>query len=270
MRAFLLVSLTAFSSSAALAGGRAAPAAEDAFGYQRLADGAPHCSYQWIDTSAGSPFLFAPSDADPAGDDGWADLVLSQPFVFYAQSHGALRISTNGYLAFALPGFPEDDGGHWRSDCPLPAIPDNAEAAFARIYAMGGDLEAGGGGVARHQYFPACPRPPSYGSDSCTVVEWSGWQRRHVSGTLNAQVILYHARREIVIQFGAVTPAAAAGLTVGIQSHGADSGIAACGADPAVQSSRGWCFFHPLFPAGQPPPPNVDLIFADGFEAWPP
>jgi hypothetical protein len=270
MRAILLVALAVPHSASVLAGGRSLPTAADAFGYERLADGAPHCPYQWIDTSTGTPFLFAPSDTDPATDDGWADLALAQPFVFYDRSHAALRVSTNGYLAFALPGFPEDDGGYWRSDCPLPAIPDNPEAAFARVYALGGDLEAGSGGVARAQHFSVCPRPPSYGSDACTVIEWDNWQRKHASGTLNAQVVLYHARREILIQYGMVAPAAAAGLTAGIQSHGADSGIAACGSEPAVVSMGGWCFFHPLFPAGQPPPPNVDLIFADGFEAWPP
>lgn len=269
MRALLSLPLLLLPASV-LAGGRTAPAAVDAFGYQRLADGDPHCPYQWIDTSGATPLSFTPSDTDPAADDGWADLALALPFVFYDKGHASLRVSTNGYIAFSLPGFPADDGGYWRSDCPLPAIPDNAEAAFGRVYAMGGDLEAGSQGLARSQFFPTCPRPPSYGSDACTVIEWAGWQRKGAAGLLDAQVILYHARREIVIQYGVVSPTAAAGLTAGIQSQGADSGMAACGAEPAVQSGRGWCFFHPLFPAGQPPPPNAELIFADGFEAWPP
>lgn len=204
MRAWLSLPLL-FLPTTVLAGGRTVPTAADAFGYQRLADGAPHCPYQWIDTSAGSPFLFAPSDTDPASDDGWADLALALPFVFYDKAHTSLRVSTNGYIAFTWSGFPADDGGYWRSDCPLPAIPDNAEAAFGRVYAMGGDLEAGSQGLARSQFFPTCPRAPSYGSDACTVIEWADWQRKGASGLLNAQVILYHARREIVIQYGPVS-----------------------------------------------------------------
>ncbi|MDW8479151.1 MAG: hypothetical protein RML12_04010 [Xanthomonadales bacterium] len=253
----------------ALAGGRTPPAGADAYGYQLLEDPHPLCPVQWIDLSAAPPLVFTPAGSHPAGDDGGAQVTLSQPFRFYDLLHSALTVSSNGYLAFAPAGFPADDGGHWRADCPLPAIPDNAAAAFGRIYALGGDLEAGSG-VARAQFFASCPRPPSYGSDTCTVIEWSGWSRRGVGPALNAQVVLYHGRREIVVQYGTLTPAAAAGLTVGIQSQGADSALTVgCGSGFAPASGRAHCFFHPQFPAGLPPPPNPDLIFADGFEAWP-
>jgi hypothetical protein len=229
---------------------------EDRFGYTALDSADPLCSAAPIDLGdAEALALTAASDAAPADDDGGAAVALALPFAFYRQMHETLVVSSNGYLAFSETGLAGEDGGHWRGDCPLPAIPDNRRASFARIYALGGDLERGPGGALRHAHFADCPRPPSFGSDACTVIEWSDWRRRGQSGALHAQVVLYHGRREIVIQYGALDAAAAAGLTVGIQDHGADSALLlGCGAGYAPEPMSALCLFAPLG------------IFRDGFE----
>jgi hypothetical protein len=218
----------------------------DAYGYTVSRSPAPACPAAWIDTATGTALtLTAASVEAPADDDGGAALALPLPFEFYGEAHSNVVVSSNGYLAFA-DDLAAEDGGHWRSDCPLPAIPDNTLARFARVHPLLADLERGVSGDLRWQHFADCPRDAAQAADACTVVTWLGWKRRDVVGVLDLQVVLYHGSGEIVLQYGALDAAAAAGATVGIQDGGASSAaMPSCGDMPAAEASSAICFAPP-------------------------
>ena len=222
---------------------RAAPASFDAWGY--LMRQSPHaaCPSAWIDLGTGTPLgLVAAGDAD-ADDDGGAEIALPLPFRFYGEEQAALVVSSNGYLAFA-ENLDAEDGGHWRADCPLPAIPDNRHARFARVYALLADLERGPAGDLRWAHFAQCPRPAAHGADACTVVQWQDWKRRGADGFVDMQVVLYHAHREIAVQYGALDAAATADATFGIQDGGASSALlAGCGNAAPPPAFGAVCYF---------------------------
>lgn len=243
--AALLFALPAFAQ-------REAPSGFDAFGYRLRSSPHAACPAQWIDLSAGTPLtLVAAGDDAAADDDGGTALPLPLPMRFYGQTHAGLVVSSNGYVAFA-DGLDDEDGGHWRSDCPLPAIPDNRHARFARIHALAADLERGALGDLRWQHFADCPRPAARGSDACTVVQWLRWQRRGTSGLVDMQVVLYHASGEIAVQYGDLDALATAGATVGIQDGEARSALAlACGTAPMPLPASAACWYDD--------PPQVDV-----------
>ena len=248
-------------------GQRTAPVPADAYGYTHLHSPDALCDGAWIDIADGSPLSLTASGMAPANDDGGAAVALPLPFEFYGQAYSGIVVSSNGYLAFA-DGLASEDGGHWRADCPLPAIPDNRIASFARIYALAADLERGPSGELRWSHFGTCPRAPSFGSDACTVVQWSDWRRRGLEGSLNFQAVLYHGRREVVLQYDNLDALASAQVTVGMQDAGASSAaLVGCGEMPAPPSASAVCLFDPRFPAGEPGTPGPgDEIFGDGFE----
>ena len=252
----------------AVAGERTASDADDAYGYQTLRSPDDLCSSAWIDIADGTPLSLTASGTAPANDDGAAAIALPQAFEFYGHMHAGVVVSSNGYIAFA-DGLAEENGGHWRADCPLPAIPDNTAASFARIYALAADLERGPAGTLHWKHFTTCPRAPSFGADACTVIAWSDWRRRGLAeGDLDVQIVLYPGRREIVVQYGSLDAFAAAQTTVGIQDHGASSAaLVGCGDVPAPEPASAVCFFEPRWPAGEPGTPGPgDEIFGDGFE----
>lgn len=266
MKAFpvLLCLLVSFSAL----GQRAAPAPADVYGYMHLRSPDALCDSAWIDIDDGTSLSLIPAGAAPANDDGAAAISLPQAFEFYGRMHAGVVVSSNGYLAFA-DGLAEENGGHWRADCPLPAIPDNTAASFARIYALAADLERGPVGTLRWKHFTTCPRSPSFGVDACTVIAWSDWRRRGLAeGGLDVQVVLYPGRREIVVQYGSLDAFAAAQPTVGIQDRGASSALlVGCGEGFVPEPLSAVCLFDPRFPAGEPGPPGPgDEIFGDGFD----
>ena len=234
--------LALIASAPALAQ-RDAPVSHDAWGYRMRSS--PHlaCPSAWVDMSTATPLtLTAAGDAD-ADDDGGAAIALAQPMRFYGEPHSALVVSSNGYVAFA-DGTAEEDGGHWRSDCPLPAIPDNRRARFARIYAALADLERGAAGELRTSHFAQCPRPGAAGADACTVVEWHQWKQRGTTALVDMQVLLYHAHGEIAVQYGALDPGLAATATFGIQDAGARSALqVACAGSVAPPPASAVCYF---------------------------
>ncbi len=215
----------------------------DAWGYRLRSSPHAACPSAWIDMSHASPLtLVAAGDAD-ADDDGGAAIDLPQPFRYYGEEHESVVASSNGYLAFA-EGLADEDGGHWRSDCPLPAIPDNRQARFARVYALLADLERGPAGNLRWAHFTSCPRPAALGSDACTVVEWQDWKRRGAEGFVDMQVVLYHAHHEIAVQYGALDAVATDMATFGIQNAGASSAAqAGCGSSAPPPASGAVCYF---------------------------
>lgn len=242
---------------------REVPILPDTYGYQLITGPDALCSPGWIDMSDANVLsLSAASTGIPADDDGAALIELPRSLQFYGRSHQRLVVSSNGYIAFA-DSLEQEDGGYWRNNCPLPAIPDNRRATFARIHAAQGDLERGAEGLLRWQFFQTCPRPPSSGEAiACTVVAWENWRRRNEDGLLNFQVVLYHIGHEIALQYGAMAESAASGLTIGLQDHGAASAaLASCGGAQATQSDTSLCFFDPRFAAGQ----AVDPILSDRF-----
>lgn len=243
--AALLFALPAFAQ-------REAPTGFDAFGYRLRSSPHAACPAQWVDIQAGTPLaLVAAGDAAAADDDGGAVLQLPLPMRFYGQAHAAVVVSSNGYIAFA-DGLDDEDGGHWRSDCPLPAIPDNRRARFARINALAADLERGALGDLRWDHFADCPRPAARGADACTVVQWLRWQRRGTQGLVDMQVVLYHASGEIAVQYGSIDAAAGAGATFGIQDGDARSALQlACGEAQPPQPASAACYFDD--------PPTFDI-----------
>lgn len=245
---------------------REAPEAPDRWGYSARTSPDPVCPYQYVDLalSGTALSLVAAGDAIPASDDGGADLALALPFEFYGAGGSTLVASSNGYLA---PGATLDteDGGHWRGDCPLPAIPDNARARFGRIYALAGDLAQGSAGQLLAEHFTACPRPSGTGpAEPCTIVQWRNWTRLGQADALDFQAVLYHHSWQIALQYQAVPVLPAGpGYTVGLQDHGADSGTAiGCGAGIPVPAASAVCLFDPRFP----PAGGADAIFAHDFE----
>jgi ABC-type amino acid transport substrate-binding protein len=240
---------------------REAPAAPDAWGYTARTSPDPACPFQYVDLALGGTALtlVAAVDGVPAGDDGGAELALAAPFEFYGESATTLVASSNGYLAPGA-GLADEDGGHWRSDCPLPAIPDNGRARFARILALAGDLAQGSSGQLLAEHFAQCPRPSATGlAEPCTIVQWRNWTRLGQSDSLDFQAVLYHVSWQVALQYQALP--ALPGYTVGVQDGGARSALAvACGAAPPVPAASAVCLFDPRFqPLGDP-------IFAHDFE----
>lgn len=233
----------ALAASAPALAQRDAPVSHDAWGYRMRSS--PHlaCPSSWIDMGAATPLtLTAAGDAD-ADDDGGVAITLPEPVRFYGEPHAALVVSSNGYIAFA-EDTAQEDGGHWRSDCPLPAIPDNRHAHFARVYAALADLERGPTGTLRWAHFAACPRPGAAGPDACTVVEWHQWKQRGSSALVDMQVVLYPSQGEIAVQYGAIDPGLAATATFGIQDAGARSALqVGCAGNGAPSPSSAVCYF---------------------------
>lgn len=221
---------------------------EDAYGY--VLDQSPGllCPAQWIDMAGGTPLTLLAGTAAPADDDGAAEFMLFEPFTFYGVEYASVAVSSNGYLAF-LSDDGQDDGAQWRSDCPLPAVPQNSSASYARVYGLLADLERGGSGALTWQYFATCPRAASVGSESCTVIEWSNWKRRDAAAFFDMQIVLYHASGEVAVQYGDVDAAAMSGATIGIQDHGAASALlASCGSTTSVSASSALCYFDERVP----------------------
>jgi hypothetical protein len=258
----LLGALTALPASAWAQ--REAPAAPDAWGYVARTSVDPVCPFQYVDLALGGTALdlVAAADDVPAGDDGGAELALAAPFEFYGGSVATLVASSNGYLAPGA-GLADEDGGHWRGDCPLPAIPDNARARFGRIHALAGDLAQGSSGQLLAQHFADCPRPSGTGqAEPCTIVQWRNWTRLGQADALDFQAVLYHVSWQVALQYQAV--AGLPGYTVGLQDHGAASGTAVrCGAGIPVPAASAVCLFDPRFPPGGG---AGDVIFAHDFE----
>lgn len=254
--------LAALAALPVLAGAqREAPAAPDAWGYTARTSPDPACPFQYVDLalSGTALTLVAAGDDAPAADDGGAELALAAPFEFYGEAASTLVASSNGYLALGA-GLADEDGGHWRSDCPLPAIPDNARARFARIFALAGDLAQGSSGQLLAEHFGQCPRPSATGlAEPCTIVQWRNWTRLGQTDALDFQAVLYHGSWQVALQYQALP--VPAGYTVGLQDGGAGSALAvSCGEAPPVPAAGAVCLFDPRFqPIGDP-------IFGHDFE----
>jgi len=249
---------------AVAAGQRDALLPADAYGYALRRSPDPLCPSAWIDLHAGTPLgLTAAGDAD-ADDDGGVVVALPLPFEFYGQPQSTLVVSSNGYLAFA-EDLQTEDGGHWRSDCPLPAIADNRRASMARVHALLADLERGPAGDLRWAHFAECPRVSAHGADACSVVQWRDWKRIGTNGTVDMQVVLHHAHREIAVLYGALDADATQAATFGIQNAGASSAaLAGCGTSAPPPAFSAVCYFD-----GLPPETPADVIFADSFDPLP-
>jgi hypothetical protein len=241
---------------------RVSAPAEDAYGYRLLRAPDARCAANWISLDAGQALPLVAAGEASADDDGGARIALPLAFEFYGLPREAAVLSSNGYLAF-VDAERDEDGGDWRAHCPLPAIPDNAIASFARISALQQDLELGSGGELQWQHFETCPRQSARGDEACTVMQWVGWERRGVPGLLDFQIVLYHGSWEIALQYATLDAVAAANALIGLQDDGASSAaMASCGAVEPAASGSAICFFDPRFPAGEREP----LIFIDGFE----
>ncbi len=269
MRMILSVNLTALllAATPALAQ-RPLPVAPDDYGYTTLASGEPGCSYEYLDLNlSGEVLNLVASGSEPAGDDGGAELVLPVPFEFYGAASTALTVSSNGYVALAA-SLDDEDGGHWRADCPLPVIPDNSRARFGRIYALLDDLEQGSAGQLLWQHFEICPRASAVVDDeACSVVHWRNWRRLAGTDVLDFQVVLYHASMAIAIQYQQVAGPVLADATIGIQDNGAVSAaLIGCAGSRPPQPKAAFCLFDPRYLPGV----ADELIFADGFEAGAP
>lgn len=260
----MLVS-AAFATFAASAQ-RTPPEAPDAYGYVKLSSADPACPYQYLDLELDGQVLdLEPAGTDPAEDDGGAELALALPFEFYGQPAQTLVASSNGYLALGA-GLDTEDGGYWRADCRLPAIPDNRRASFARLYALAGDLVQSVAGRLYARHFAVCPRPSGLvDGEACTVVHWRGFERLGQGESLDFQAVLYHQSWQMAVQYRNLaadlsTPA----LTVGIQDAGAVSALSpGCAAAASLAPASAICLFDPRFPPVTAP---ADVIFVDGFE----
>lgn len=237
----------------------------DSYGYAVSNSAEAHCPAGYIDIAAsGQPLSLVAAGSEPAGDDGGAELALPLPFEFYGIAGDRLVASSNGYLA---PGasLEQEDGGYWRNDCPLPSIPDNARASYARIHALADDLEQGASGSLLWQHFDICPRSSmAIESEPCTVVQWQDWRRLGSSEPLDFQVVLYHQSAAIAVQYAPGSAMLPAGASIGLQD--ADATTAAlhvCGETPPPLPGSSVCFHDPRFP----PDDGYDLIFSDGFES---
>lgn len=248
---------------------RPPPMAEDAYGYVALDSSDAACPYQYLDLELEGEVLdLQPAGAEPAADDGGALLELTQPFEFYGQPAQVLVASSNGYLAPGS-GLDEEDGGYWRADCRLPAIPDNSRAAFARLYVLAGDLVQGVAGRLYAQQFAQCPRPSGLvGNEPCTVVQWRGFERLGRNESLDFQVLLYHRSWQIAMQYRQLAPdMSAAPLATGSQDAGAVSAWSrGCAGPSALPAESAICLFDPRYPPTSAP---LDGIFLDGFEGKP-
>lgn len=243
---------------------RAALTQLDGYGHFGSADPAL-CAYLPIDLDGATPLgLSAASPAVGALDDGAAQFTLAGPLRFYGSDYTSLVVSSNGYVAFAADTA-EENGGDFSNDAYLPAVPDNAAFATARIFAYHDELSGEGAGAAlRQQHFTACPRPSGLVADeACTVVHWHDWSRLGESQLIDVQLVLYHASHAVAVQYGALDAGAGASACVGLQSHNAEDGGAwSCNGARPLGAGSAVCFFDPAhLPGGV-----ADALFADGFE----
>jgi len=238
----------------------------DAFGYTVFDQSSGACSFQFTDIrSTGSPVTFQAPYAlsgDPAADDdGGAVVALASPFEFYARPVPALVMSSNGYCA-AAGALNLEDGRDFSNDAWLPAVPGyvpfaSGSATYSvpgRFMAYHGDLLARTGSAAHSQYFATCPRASdAFGSEPCTILQWSNWGLAGSSDTFSFQVVLYHHSFETVTQIGPGDSSGGAHATIGMQDFEARSGLLyAANTGGAVPAGTAVCFFEPRFPAGGP------------------
>jgi uncharacterized repeat protein (TIGR01451 family) len=239
---------------------------QDAFGYTLFDQTSGKCSSQFTDIrNTGSPVTFQATYALPgdpaAADDGGAVIALASPFEFYAQPITALVMSSNGYYA-AAGALNLEDGRDFSNDAWLPAVPGYVPfvsgsptySAPGRFMAYHGDLLARAGSTAHTQYFATCPRASeAFGSEPCTILQWSSWGLAGSSDTFSFQIVLYHHSFETVTQIGPGDSSAGAHVTIGMQDFEARSGLLyAANTGGAVPAGTAVCFFEPRFPAGGP------------------
>ena len=222
--------------------------AADRFGYASPA----MCVADYLDVSAdGSVLTLTPSGTAAADDDGGAVVNLTESFRFYRKAYQSIVVSSNGYIAFA-DVLSAEDGGDFSNDCLFPSVPDNKPVSLARIMPFHDELENAGSGGIRTAYYAACPRSGSVAS-SCTVIDWFDWRIRGTVQSFGFQVILYHARNEIVIQFDNNNPVSDS-ASIGIQDGAINSGaIFSCNDVGRNLANTAYCLQNPV-------------IFADGFE----
>ncbi len=268
MKSPILIAIGLMFAAAPSAQAQRLPAVSvDSYGYSVATSAEAHCPFQYIDLAgSGQELSLVAAGIETADDDGGADLALEQPFAFYGHASGQLVVSSNGYLA---PGadLAQEDGGYWRNDCPLPSIPDNARASYARIYAVGDDLDRGEQGQLLWQYFAVCPRgSAAIADEACTVVQWRDWQRLDDDGALDFQVVLYHASAAIAVQYAQGSAPLPEQAVIGLQDASASTAaMQACGIVPRPQPGSSVCFHDPRFP----PDDGYDRLFRDGFESTP-
>ncbi len=236
----------------------------DGYGHFASADPAL-CTYAPIDVDGGttlSPSASSPSA--PALDDGGAAFALSQPFRFFGTDYNALVVSTNGYVAFAAT-LADENGGDFSNDLYLPAVPDNAPFAAARVLAYHDELSGEGAGAAlTQQFFATCPRASGLvAGEACTVVRWKNWNRLGDTQPLTFQLVLYHASHAAVVQYTTLDATAGASACAGLQSDGAaDGGAWSCNGTRVLEPGTALCLFDP----DHLPSSNSDQIFTNGFE----
>lgn len=246
----VIVAIVAWCVLAAPALAQRSASGVDAYGYQLFDQGDAECAYQFVDVAgSGMPVTLTASGADPARDDGGAVVALSSSFELYGDALSSLVMSSNGYLG-AASSLAGEDGGDFSNDAVLPAIPDNAPAAVARVMAFHDELSGeAAGGTTRSEHFAVCPRPSgAVAGEPCTVLQWSGWGFLSLPGTFDAQAILYHTSFAIALQLdlGAMAHGDA---TLGIQSPDAGSALQYLPA-AALTGTTAVCLFEPRFPPG--------------------
>jgi hypothetical protein len=242
--------LVAAGTALAVGGRGPVPLGPDRYGYRMVDATSPDCAFGWVDAATGGELLaLAPAGTAPAHDEGGAVVTLAAPFEFYGAPADAWVVSSNVYLA-AAASLGADNGGDFAADAVLPAIPGLAPGVPARI-AVWHDDAAGESGAVYQRHFPTCPRPSeALGSEPCTVVAWEAWSRAGGGAPLDAEVVLYHASFEIVLQIrpGGVT---LAGGTVGIQDATASDALQ-YRPELGLDQDTAVCLFEPRFPAGGP------------------
>ena len=224
----------------AVAGAAAASkrlAGPDAFGYAARDSAEGFCAFQELDISA-TGTLLEPDDSDDGGVE--VELADGQPFDFYGAPLSRVTMSTNGYLA----ADPDDDGGDFSNDCPLPR-PLGGDAR--RIAPLHDDLVLEGG--LFHQHFDACPRPQGAGTEvqPCDVFQWEDMRYFSVTGDrFDFQAILYRESFDLVFQYGPGDPRRGDRSTTGIQNAGGDVGLTyACNERDTLAPNAAVCIFHP-------------------------
>ncbi len=237
----------------------------DGYGHFASADPAL-CTYAPIDVDGGTTLNpIAASPSATALDDGAATFALSQPFRFFGTDYGTLVVSTNGYVAFAA-GLAEENGGDFSNDIYLPAVPDNAPFAAARLLAYHDELSGeGAGATLTQQFFATCPRPSGLIADeACSVVRWKNWNRLGDNQPLTFQLVLYHASQAAVVQYTALDATAGSSACAGLQSDGAaDGGAWSCNGTRTLETGTALCLFDPA----HLPSTSNDSLFANGFES---
>ena len=233
----------------ALVDARDVPTTRDIYGYSQMDSAGDHCPHTYIDMTSATPLLLVPGHGSAAVDDRAAQITLDEDFELYSLPSSQWVVSANGYMALA-GSFAEDDGSDFSNDCPLPALPDNPAASQDRIYVYHDDLQPRIGSVVRQAHFASCPRPADtqLADQSCSVVEWVDFDRRAAPGgtPITAQVVLYHATHEIVLQYASVDASFGSSATVGVQGFDSRSGkTATCNVPGAVQPAQSICLFDP-------------------------